>query len=77
MTDERIDTVEGYMTSKQAAEYLHRSDSTIRKQCKAGKFPKAVKAGNTWLIPKNSVIRYSPGIITRIQEEITNTKEKI
>lgn len=77
MADERTDIIEGYMTSKQAAEYLHRSDGTIREQCRAGKFPKAVKAGNTWLIPKNSVIRYSPGIITRIQEEITNTKEKI
>ena len=69
--------LEGYMTSKQAAEYLKRADGTIRKQCRAGKFPGAVKVGNTWVIPKNSVIRYSPGIITRIQEEITNTKEKI
>ena len=61
--------IEGYMTSKEAAEYLKRADGTIRKQCRAGKFPGATKAGNTWVIPKHIVITYQPGIIERTREE--------
>lgn len=50
-----------FMTSKEAAEYLKRSDSLMRKLCKSGKLTGAVKAGNTWLIPKSSIIGYTPG----------------
>ena len=46
------------MTSKEAAEYLHRSDSLIRKLCKTGKLPGAVKVGNTRLIPEETVENY-------------------
>ena len=61
--------IEGYMTSKEAAEYLKRADGTIRKQCRAGKFHGATKAGNTWIIPELSVKRYPPNIINRTREE--------
>ena len=64
----------GYMTVTQAAEYLKRTVRTIRKQCKAGKFAGAEKAGNTWLIPELSVKRYSPGIIERTREEYSQSK---
>ena len=53
--------IEGYMTSKQAAEYLKRSDALIRKLCKAGKLAGATKAGNTWLIPEKTIKTYTPG----------------
>ena len=50
--------IEGYMTSQEAAEYLKRSDSLICKLCKAGKLAGATKAGNTWLIPEDTVKIY-------------------
>ena len=53
--------LDDFMTSKEAAEYLKRSDSLMRKLCKSGKLIGAVKAGNTWLIPKASIMGYTPG----------------
>lgn len=53
--------IEDFMTSKEAAEYLKRSDSMMRNLCRKGKLPGAVKAGNTWLIPKASIVGYMPG----------------
>ena len=53
--------LDDFMTSKEAAEYLKRSDSLMRKLCKSGKLTGAVKAGNTWLIPKASIMGYIPG----------------
>lgn len=52
--------LQGYMTSKEAAEYLKRSDSLIRKLCKSGKLSDAVKVGNTWLIPEKMIKNYVP-----------------
>ena len=52
--------LQGYMTSKEAAEYINRTDSLIRKLCKAEKLPGAVKVGNTWLIPEETVKGYKP-----------------
>lgn len=51
---------ENFMTSKEAAQSLNRSDSMIRKLCKSGKLSGAVKVGNTWLIPQKSVKEYTP-----------------
>lgn len=73
MTDERIDTVEGYMTSKQAAEYLHRTDRLICILCKDGKLAGAKKIGNLWLIPEDTVKIYE--IVHGKKKD--NTKEKI
>ena len=50
----------GYMTSKEAARYINRTDSLIRKLCKAGKLQGAVKVGNTWIIPEETIKNYVP-----------------
>ena len=50
--------LEGYMTVKQAAEYLKHTDSTVCKLCKAGKLAGAMKIGNLWLIPEDTIKIY-------------------
>ena len=59
MLNKESDTmIEGYMTVKQAAEYLKHTDSTICKLCKAGKLKGAIKIGNLWLIPESTIKIY-------------------
>ena len=50
--------IEGYMTVKQALKHLKLSESRICQLCKAGKIAGATKAGNTWLIPEDTVKIY-------------------
>ena len=52
--------LQGYMTSKEAAKYINRTDSLIRKLCKAEKLPGAVKVGHTWFIPEETIKNYKP-----------------
>ena len=47
--------IEGYMTVKQALKHLKLSESRICQLCKAGKIAGATKAGNTWLIPNDTI----------------------
>ena len=43
------------MTVKQALKHLKLSESRICQLCKAGKIAGATKAGNTWLIPNDTI----------------------
>ena len=59
---ENVESVlEGYMTVKEAARYLNRSESLVRKLCSQGKIKGAIKIGTNWLIPKKAIVRYTPG----------------
>lgn len=65
MTAETIEVtesvLEGYMTVKEAAQYIDRSESLIRKLCSGGKLAGVKKIGTNWLIPKESLLQYTPG----------------
>lgn len=65
MTAETIDitesVLEGYMTVKEAARYMNRSESLIRKLCSRGKIKGVKKIGTNWLIPKKAIVHYTPG----------------
>ena len=50
-----------YLQSEKAAEILNLSVSMISRLCTNDKLPGAVKIGNTWLIPRESVKNYKPG----------------
>ena len=50
-----------YVTALEAAQLIGVNDSRIRQICIEGKFEGAFKLGETWLIPRKSVLRYMPG----------------
>ena len=55
--------MKGYMTTKQAAEYLDYTTEYISYLCKKGKLSGAERAGvKVWLIPEQSVYEYKPGL---------------
>ena len=54
--------LEGYMTSLEAAIFLKKSNSLIRKLCNGNKFKGAKKLGNMWVIPYEEIKQYTPGL---------------
>ena len=59
---ENVESVlEGYMTVKEAARYLNRSESLVRKLCSQEKIKGVKKIGTNWLIPKKALVHYTPG----------------
>lgn len=50
-----------YVNAIEAAEMLNVNDSRIRQLCIGGKLASAFKIGDTWLIPRTSVLNYKPG----------------
>lgn len=61
VAEKAVSVLEGYMTVKEAARYLNRSESLIRKLCNQGKLKGVIKIGTNWLIPINSIVNYAPG----------------
>ena len=53
--------LEGYMTVREAAQLIDRSESLVRKLCSGGRIEGVVKIGTNWLIPKNAILHYTPG----------------
>lgn len=39
-------------------ELLNKSTNTVRRYCREGRFPEAVKRGREWIIPSKSVADY-------------------
>ena len=54
------DIKEKYVTIEEAAVIAHRKDSLIRILCREGRFPGAVKMGNSWIIPREEIEVYQP-----------------
>ena len=54
------DIKEKYVTIEEAAEIANRKSSLIRILCREGRFPGAVKMGNSWIIPREEVEAYKP-----------------
>lgn len=50
-----------YVNAIQAAELLNVNNSRIRQLCIDGRLDRAFKIGDTWLIPRSSVLNYKPG----------------
>lgn len=54
------DLKEKYVTVDEAADLANRKTSLIRTLCREGRLPGAEKMGNSWIIPKESVLNYQP-----------------
>ena len=52
---------EKYVTTPEAAKLIGKGENLVAKLCQAGRLPGAEKMGNTWLIPRESVLSYTPG----------------
>jgi hypothetical protein len=52
---------ENYVTTPEAAKLLGKGENLIAKLCQSGRLPGAEKIANTWLIPRASVLSYTPG----------------
>ena len=57
MQDE-VKTLEGYVTTTEAAQITGRDDSTFRHALNGGRVPGALKFGKTWMIPRAALARY-------------------
>jgi hypothetical protein len=54
--------LDDYITAAEAAQLLDKTVSMIGRLCRAGKFIGAEKKGTAaWLIPRDSVLNYTPG----------------
>ena len=49
-----------YLTTAEAAELIGKGANMIAKLCQAGRLPGAEKMGNSWIIPRESVLNYQP-----------------
>ena len=49
-----------YVTVDEAANLANRKTSLIRTLCREGRLPGAEKMGNSWIIPRESVLNYQP-----------------
>ena len=54
--------LEEYLTTAEAAEMMGLTRQHVAFLCKSGELPGARKRGNTWLIPRDSVKTYKPGL---------------
>ena len=52
--------IDEYITSSEAAQLINKAPSMIARLCQTEKLPGAKKIGKTWLIPRESVLNYSP-----------------
>ena len=52
---------ENYVTTVEAAEIMKKGANLVAKLCQAGRLSGAEKMGNTWMIPRESVLNYIPG----------------
>ena len=52
--------LEGFMTVREAAQYINRSESLVRKLCSNRRIEGVIKIGTNWLIPKNAFLHYTP-----------------
>jgi len=51
---------EEYLTTAEAATLTGKGANMIAKLCQAGRLPGAEKMGNSWIIPRESVLNYQP-----------------
>lgn len=51
---------EEYLTTAEAATLTGKGANMIAKLCQAGRLPGAEKMGNSWVIPRESVLNYQP-----------------
>ena len=49
-----------YVTVDEAANLANRKTSLIRTLCREGRLPGAEKMGKSWIIPRESVLKYQP-----------------
>ena len=49
-----------YVSVTEAAELLSLKRNRIGVLCREGRFPGAEKVGNTWIIPRESVLNHTP-----------------
>jgi hypothetical protein len=54
-------SIEKYVTSNEASEMIGRKPRVIAQLCQDGKLLGAKKIAKTWLIPRDSVLNYTPG----------------
>jgi excisionase family DNA binding protein len=52
---------EDYVTVAEAANIMGKGMNFVGKLCRANRFLGAVKMGNSWIIPRESVLNYKPG----------------
>ncbi len=53
--------IDNFMTVKEVSNALNLSTGHIRQLCIKGYMSGARKIGNTWIIPRESVLNYTPG----------------
>jgi hypothetical protein len=61
MGGESMGDIENYVTSTEASKMIGRVARVISQLCQDGKLPGAKKIAKTWLIPRASVLNYTPG----------------
>ena len=68
--------IEDFMTVEEAALYLNKVAAHVCKLCRDGKLPGARKFGRgAWMIPRQSVIDYVPGLRGRVGVKAQERKE--
>jgi excisionase family DNA binding protein len=55
-----IDTEKNYLSVTEAAEMLGLQRARTGVLCRKGRFPGAVKVGNSWIIPREAVLNHKP-----------------
>ena len=56
-----MDTVsKEFVTVAEASSIMGKGMNFIGKLCRAGRFPGAVKMGNSWIIPREAVLSHKP-----------------
>ena len=56
-----MDTVsKDFVTVAEASNIMGKGMNFIGKLCRAGRFPGAVKMGNSWIIPREAVLNHKP-----------------
>ena len=70
------ENLEDFMTVEEAALYLNKVTGHVCKLCRDGKLPGARKFGRgAWMIPRQSVIDYVPGLRGRVGVKAQERKE--
>ena len=49
-----------YVSVYEAAQLINRKESLIRTLCQNGRLAGVTKFGKSWLIPRNSILNYTP-----------------
>ena len=53
--------IEEYVTSSEASAMIGKQARVIAQLCQDGKLPGAKKIAKTWMIPRESLLNYTPG----------------